>query len=125
MSSVLQILFYHPQFSKKICRFRIDPDKKLFYENQFYYSEVSKKEKEKFKNILQGSELILNLQQYFHQLLENNSEKADPLLFIIKLSQICKIKQFILGYRQGIAEFLDQVFKFIEAGFTINKTVRV
>ena len=111
---VLQILFSVRKFTKQIAKFKIENDHREILKGSKF------EQKEKYK--ASGVELILNLQELFGRMLKGNLSvlKAQPVLENMFYPET--MEKFIDGDQKDVPEFLDYLFKALEAGFEMRNS---
>ena len=124
-SSVLQVLFHFPRFTKKIGRFRLDRSKRMKLLKELQSALRNPEKKHKLQLTLFGAKFIESLQWLFEQLGSSEHSSVSPSRVFGCMLRGDGSKMFELGAQEDVLEFMDGLFKLVTAGYSLHEKVRL
>ena len=124
-SSMLQILYYQRRFLKKVAKFRLCKQRQDRYNRKLASAEKSQDRTTRLRMSLHGARFILSLQRFFASMLESHTERVNPANVLANLVDWDNTLLFQAGAQQDAVEFMEAVFRLVEAGLRLDAKVAV
>ena len=118
---ILQILLYQPKFVFKVCKFRVDSEKRRRCSAKLTEAKGAKRAKLQMR--LSGAEFIESLQGFVGQMIAGRDGYVDPSDVFSKLVDSEGKAKFADQSQEDALEFLDCVFKLVNHGMHLGPRV--
>ena len=124
-SCILQMLFHHPRFMRRVCRFRVDRAKQVELTQRAAILAVGDKKRHKLQLTLNGSRFLESLQELFRELASGSDCQASPSEVFERMVTGDGRKMFQVGVQEDVVEFMDGFFELAVAGYRLDAEVRL